>query len=86
MTDFHDPNSLEERAQESRRWARKRQAEVDAKRRRGEEISEWEEREIRRSLEGAASDEETAQRMRYGPSATHENQSSLNNQAKRYRF
>ncbi|MET8164687.1 hypothetical protein ABZT34_10565 [Streptomyces sp. NPDC005329] len=86
MTNYNDPKSIEEMAQEKREWAAHRQEAVDAQRRRGEKPSESDERYIRRTLEDAAKDEEVAQRMRYGPSATHENQSSLNNQAKRYRF
>ncbi|WP_406514484.1 hypothetical protein OG851_42845 (plasmid) [Streptomyces sp. NBC_00161] len=86
MTNFNDPNSIEERARSTREFARRRQEAIDAKRRRGEKPNEREERDIRRLLNDAAKDEEVAQRMRYAPSATHENQSSLNNQVKRYRF
>ncbi|WP_157876540.1 hypothetical protein [Streptomyces graminilatus] len=84
MTNYNDPRSIEEMAQKNRELADRRQEALDAKRRRGEKPSEWEERDIRRLREQAASDEEVAQRMRYGPSATHENQSSMNNQAKRW--
>jgi hypothetical protein len=82
----YDPVSLEDRARKSRQAADKKQAEVDAKRWRGEEPTTWELRDIDRLRDSAASDEQTANAMRYGQSPTHENQSSLNNQAKRYRF
>ncbi|WP_327691104.1 hypothetical protein OG870_17420 [Streptomyces sp. NBC_00461] len=86
MTNYNDPKSIEEMAQKNRELADRQQEALDAKRRRGEKPSEGEERGIRRLREQAARDEEVAQRMRYGPSATHENQSSLHHQAERYRF
>jgi hypothetical protein len=85
MVNYNDPASLEAEARKYRSWAEDKQETMAARRQHGEKPSEQDERQLRRLQREAAEYEETAQRMRFGPSATHENQSSLNEQAKRYR-
>jgi hypothetical protein len=85
MVNYDDPNAWADKARQLRKEAKELEDEKEEARSRGESFPAYKQSRIYRCEDEAASDEQVVRNMRHGQSPTHENQSSLNEQTKRYR-
>jgi hypothetical protein len=84
MVNYDDPNAWADKARQLRNEAKELEDEKREARSRGESFPAYKQSRIYYCEDEAARDEQVVRNMRYGQSPTNENQSSMNQQAKRF--